>query len=62
MVSSRSMRRQISELCSFPVVRTYPFVYSNRQLASIGVKPVIVAPILHVAHLINRHCGSRHAA
>ena len=62
MVSSWSMRRQVSELRSFPIFETCPFVYPNRQLASNGVKPVIVTVLLHVVHLIDRHCGSRHAA
>ena len=34
MVSFRSMQMQFSKLGSFLVVETYPFVYSNRQLAS----------------------------
>ena len=37
-------------------------MYSNQQFASNGVKPVIVIACLHLTHLIDRHCGSRHAA
>ena len=37
-------------------------MYPNRQLASYGVKPVIVTVFLHPVHLIDRHCWSRHAA
>ena len=39
-----------------------PFMYSNRQLASNGVNPVIVTAFLHLVHLIDWHCGSRHVA
>ena len=62
MVSSRSMRRQFPELSSFPVVNTCPFVYSNWQLASNVVNSIIVVLILHVVHLVDRHCWSRQAA
>ena len=62
MASSRSMWRQVSELCSFPIVETCSFVYSNRQLPSNGVNPVVVALILYVVHLIDRLCRSRHVA
>ena len=37
-------------------------MYPNRQLASNGVKPVIVTALLHAVHLIHRHYVSRHAA
>ena len=37
-------------------------MYSDGQLASDGVKPVIVTAFLHLVHLIDRHCGSRYAA
>ena len=45
-----------------PVVEVCPFLYSNRQLASNGVKPVIVTAFLHLVHLIERQWGSRHAS
>ena len=62
MISTRSMRRYVSELRFLPVVEVCPLVYSKRQLASNGVKPVIVTVFLPLVHLIDRHCGSRHAA
>ena len=39
-----------------------PFVYSNRRLASNLIKSSIVAVVLYALHLVERHCGSRHAA
>ena len=57
-----SMRGQVSVLRSFPIVETCLFVYSKRQLASTGVKSIIVTVLLHVLNLMDRHCGSRHAA
>ena len=62
VVCPRWMLRYVSELRSLPIVETCPFMYPNRQLVSNGVNPVLVTALLHVAHLVDRQCWSRHAA
>ena len=37
-------------------------VLGTASRASNGDKPVVVTPILHVVHLTDRHCESRHGA
>ena len=45
------------------MVETRPFVYSRRQFVSNAVKSTVIVVIaLHAVHLVERHCGSRHAA
>ena len=45
-----------------PDRRGLPSFVFEKATCGDSVKPVIVTAFLHLVHLIDRHCGSRHAA